>query len=406
MRCADGPRARKLLRFGAAAIALALFGCGDAVSSYAGQEYERDAAPSDSGGALAPDAGAVDISNTQEEVCNGRDDDGDGKYDEGCPLPLTVDSNVNTRSVRLHAGRVVWLASDEGETVLWTARLPHGEPEELLRKPYWFDVGLNAERVVYGGRNQHDRRLDGFTVLDLRDGSEVFVPAAVPDAHSFSTPDLEGDYLAYSASLPIVCGGWCDEDEVYLHDLRTGTTQVVAPHARTIQYGPQLSGGQLVWWDDRFGHHRDEWGTAHWGDVMAAALPYEGGYRRLTKAPPDDMDIIAFEAGQALVSRYALSGLIHYHLIEVETGEVIPLDWTLRQGDRVLDMSDEHLLVRRDPLGDCHLELVHLETRRASVLDTQGYCPTIAQVDGDFVVWLKQLGSVVDLFWMDIGELP
>jgi hypothetical protein len=159
-----------------------------------------------------------------------------------------------------------------------------------------------------------------------------------------------------------------------------------------------------VWWDDRYGHHVGPWGGEHWGDVMAAPLPYVEGFSRLTQAQPYSMDLIAFEAGRVLMNKPG-DGLDAYEVRDLASDTALPIAWAVPQGARVLDMSTEHLLVRREPLNRCHLELVHLETQRSFELDTQGYCPTQAAVDREFVIWLKALESSTELYWMDIGDL-
>ncbi|HKO94730.1 MAG TPA: hypothetical protein VJU61_26425, partial [Polyangiaceae bacterium] len=214
-------------------------------------------------------------------------------------------------------------------------------------------------------------------------------------------------YLAYTQDLR-----HGDEDEaIFLHDLETGQTQLVEPDP-AIQWRPRISQGQLLWLDDRHGHHTDQWGLEHRYDVMAVALPYvPGTLRRLTQAQPGSMRVLAFEGGRVLMQTMPgyeappPQDLQTLRLVEVARGLDTALPLPLALGDVGLDLSATHMLVRREPLGRCHLDVVELASGRSTELDLQGECPGSAMIDGDYVAWTRTLGTTTDVFWMDIGDL-
>ena len=247
----------------------------------------------------------------------------------------------------------------------------------------------------------------GFTLLDLRDGSRRLIKPLEPAGYNLMYTSLEGRYLAYSQDLR-----HGDEDEaIFLHDLETGQTQLVEPEP-AIQWRPRISQGQLLWLDDRHGHHTDQYGLEHRYDVMAVALPYvPGTLRRLTQAPPGSMRVLAFEGGRVLMQNTPgyesppPQDLQTLRLLEVASGRDVALVPLLPLGDLALDLSATHMLVRREPLGRCHLDVVELASRLSTELDLQGECPTSALIDGDYVAWTRTLGTTTDIFWMDIGDL-
>jgi hypothetical protein len=363
--------------------------------------------PSPDGGDTYSDASAdaeVDgeVAASPPEPCNGLDDDLDGKLDEGCPLLLARGALLDEGSTALSAGRVAWSTPDADARQLWTTRLPTVLPELVVRRVPPLRAAVDADRVVYS-----DQERFGYAVLDMRDRSERLVTPLDSRGSDLLTPSLQGDLLAYSQNLRDPCGTtWCDDAEVYLHDLGRNVTSVVGSHSATIQTAPRISGGLLVWLDDRHGHHLDQWSYAHWFDVMATWLPYDGSsLLRLTQAAPKSAQLIAFDEGRVLIDISSAPGLEAYQVLDIASRTALPIEWVVPQGSQALALTGDHLLVRLDPLGRCHLELVDLKQQRAVELDTQGECPTQAWMDGDYLVWPRTVGPSIDLYWMDIGDL-
>ena len=80
-----------------------------------------------------PDGGATPdlMSPLPPESCNGRDDDGDGRIDEGCPIRITTDEADDTQPAL------------DGNRLAWTRRRPD-MPSELWVK----DLPAGAERMI------------------------------------------------------------------------------------------------------------------------------------------------------------------------------------------------------------------------------------------------------------------
>lgn len=355
-------------------------------------EWPRDAEVS------REDAGTVVVPPLVQsrEVCNGQDDDADGKRDEGCPILLGEGTEL-----KIAGARVVWQQRVDGEGSLWTALLPEGKPE-LVARSGWRSAyaATDGSRVVYS-----DDEGKRFVLLDTRDGSKRPIEPMDPKGNGLFAPSLDGDRVAYAQSLhPSNCSGWCDEVEVYLYDLRTGQTQLVAPGPLTIQSLPLLSGNQLVWLDDRFGHHLDQWGGEHWFDVFAAELPYDGNYKRLTFANPRPIDIVGFAAGRLLTREEKQRGLDVYQLMEVPSGRAIALDTVVARGDAVLALSATHFLLQSDPLGRCALSLVRLDGLRVTELNTEGQCVDNAVLGDGFVAWQRVQGARSEVYRMDVRD--
>jgi hypothetical protein len=347
------------------------------------------------------DAGALQDGAPQalpvpQEVCNGRDDDADGKRDEGCPILLG-----EGRDLKIGGGRLVWQQRIEEEGSLWTALLPDGAPELVVRSG-WRQVyaATDGQRIVH---SDPEGRL--FVLVDMRDGSKRVIEPLEPKGNGLFGPSIDGDRVAYAqSSRPENCGGWCDEVEVFLYDLRTGRTQLVAPGEQTIQSLPLLSGNQLVWLDDRYGHHLDQWGGEHWFDVFAAELPYVGEYKRLTFANPRPIAVVGFAAGRLLTREEKQRGLDVYQLLELSSGHVMALDGVMVRGDAVLALSASHLLLQSDPLGRCALSLVRLAGLQATELNTEGQCVDNAVLGDGFVAWLRTQGASSEIYWMDVRD--
>lgn len=342
------------------------------------------------------------------EQCNGGDDDGDGRRDEGCPFRLTdavFDAAGGWETpVQLDDGRVIWLQlGDEGHE-LWSAKLPHGAPTRLRTGDYPLRAVHDGDRIAYV-----DYERFGYVIRDLQSGAERFIKPIDPSGSNLLQMSLEGRYFAYTQDVG-GCGG-CENSAIFLHDLELDSTQVIDPDPN-ISMRPRLGAGQLIWLDDRFAHHTDEYGLDHRYDLFAVALPYvPGSARRLTMSPPRSTRVLAFAGARVLIDTVHTyespppEELRFFRLLDVVRDQPIALDALLPQGDVPLALSSTHVLVRRDPLVRCHLEVVSFETRRSFEIDTEGQCPTHALIDGDFVVWTRTLGASTRLYWLEIGGL-
>jgi hypothetical protein len=158
----------------------------DAAGLYPREDPQRGTdAALDPDTSRASDAAPDTRRDLPKETCNGQDDDGDGKLDEGCVMRLLLDDDnrpneIYDTPVQLDGARLIWGHTDDSyQGNLWTAKLPLGTPELLFSHQPPVRASHDGERVVYSDYDQF-----GFTLLDLRDGSRRLIKPLEPAGYN------------------------------------------------------------------------------------------------------------------------------------------------------------------------------------------------------------------------------
>jgi hypothetical protein len=191
-----------------------------------------------------------------------------------------------------------------------------------------------------------------------------------------------------------------------VHDLRSGGTQPVAAQAGTRQSSARLSGGRLVWLDDRLGQGNDGWGPVRRNDVWSAELPYAGSFRQHTfAAPARSLRLIGVAAERVLTAVNEVVGIDAYTLLELGTDRKLSLEGKLVLGDELLALSDNYVLRRKHTLERCALERHEIVGQGAIELFIDGDCPYEVVMEDDFVAWRRNDDRRERVFWLDMRDL-
>ncbi len=337
-------------------------------------------------------ADATDGATTGRERCNGRDDDGDGKVDEGCPIRLTRDPRDDVES-DLQGGRLVW--NNAGVTYLRT--LPDGDAQRL---PY-FCAGpsLWAGRLACVGDGE-------YLVYDLASGTRTRIDTT--GATSRGPVKLFGDVVAWTQ-------GQIDTDsensEIYTHDLRTGVTSRITDDP-AISYGPRIDGRTIVWTDDRRGHHAI--GLAHQFDVFTESLDAGPTEQALTQRAGDLQigPVMGFEGARVLATD------IHQPWIaapppaqcqpvfyDLHTGARTELSPLAERCDEAGALSGHRVAVLYDRLGVSDIFVIDVSTHERRRITNYPRRSERPLLDGDLLVWSDDRNDNWDLYMMDVSDI-
>jgi beta propeller repeat protein len=378
-----GPRAAV-----AALVALCV-GCGTAVSR----------APSSGGDAAPPDDAARDASadsGRSRERCNGRDDDGDGRVDEGCPLRVTRDLRDDTYPT-MSRGRLAWQC---GDGAVCLRDLATGDTRALPWPCLY--PWLSGDRVACFRPGQ---TVAGYSIVEIPSGRETFVPVA--DASWYQAPVLDGDLLAWSQ----IQRGSEEDYEVYAHDLATRRT-VRVTNDPAIQIYPRIEGRSLVWTDDRRGHHTI--GLLHLSDLYAGSYDSPAAQRQLTRREGSRQvaHVAAFDGGRVLTEECTLDPARNYDVVscqptlyELATGARTALSPEAAVYDVAMDLSGRWAVVESDPLGASDLFLIDVRSGTRRALTHHPRHSTGARIQGNTVAWIDDRDDQWDLYTMDLTDV-
>lgn len=349
------------------------------------------------------DAGA-DLLGAVREQCNGIDDDLDGRIDEGCPIRVTRDPQHDVYP-SVSGRTVAWVridaqfAGDVGDVYVRT--LPDGVERRIasgVRYPW-----------IAGGRVAFLRGAVP-SVVDLATGEERRFDAA--DASYVQAPFLSERYLGWSQ----IQKGTEEDFEVIVVDLDTGRRMRVGRDP-TIQMFPVIDGDEVVWSDDRRGHHT--LGLIHLNDVYAARLvpaldeiPARQISERAGTALQYDY-YIAVDRGRALVTEW------HGEVLDPDgrrRAQPVLLDLATRTRTAVAEETAEGFLAGTlagsravlvfDPDGVSDLFLFDLAAGRRTRLTTynrRSSRPRLSR-DGNLLVWQDDRNGHWDLYSMDLTD--
>lgn len=350
------------------------------------------------------DSAASDVANRPRERCNGVDDDGDGRVDEGCPIRMTRDPRHDL------------YPSVSDRTVAWAR----------IEAQYQGDVGEVYVRTLPGGVERRVAtgvrypRIAGHRVAYLRGNSPALLDLdtlveqrfETPDAQYVQAPVLTERYIAWSQLM----AGTEEDFEVIVVDLASGQRMRVGRDP-SIQMFPVIEDDSVIWSDDRRGHHTV--GLLHLNDVYAAAL-----------APSQDevpARQISMREGTALQYDYPVALDHHRAFVTEWRGEVLDRDAVRRCQPVLFDVTTRErtplaeetvecfqpgalagtrAILQFDPDGASDLYLVDLSTGQRTRLTTynrRSARPRLSH-DGNLLVWQDDRNEDWELYYMDLTD--
>jgi beta propeller repeat protein len=414
-RLASGGGLRAPRRVGAAAwgrgltlLALSLLALG----------CRRDAVPGAGGGGGDGGDGGV-VRAKAKERCNGIDDDGDGKIDEGCPIRISFASDGDDKSVTIGGGRIFWThaAPVDGNALREEIRMtpiPNGPDVEPYQVVDYADPSdppsVAGDRVTFAHAYQ-----DGIGVRDLVTG-QTWSPGAGLIAGS---PRLtaDGHHVVYVKNLGTGIDGHTFVG-VEAWDLDTGATHELS----STVYGAVVvtAGTQVVWLDERTqdvtnlpAERPDLW----IGDVTTLAT------RLLVHlVPPGALGApAAFDGRRVYLPelhdlnflQYSADGTCQLASYDVASGARRPIgNPSHLAGDAcagyttvgTLALLDDQRGVRElGPLSD--LCLVRFDTGEQKAITNYPRKSTAPRISDGRLVWLDDRNDVFNVYMMDLRDV-
>lgn len=346
---------------------------------------------SDSDGDLAPplvdgSAPSDDAPPPPRERCNGRDDDGDGKIDEGCPLRVVIDVDPT------RASPWRWV-SDDGARVLFTRAssstfgsvwlFERGRGERLLLDGYLAPVlSASATRVAAYRPPVAIDLAYRFVELDLTGASPrtVTVPSSAFPPYAYE-PNYVGDELA----LTVI-------------ESDPGPADVYFPD-RDGHLAPMLPGTPVfrVRSDGRAGVFTGDGVTSLYSFTLD---PTPRARRILEAAAGNELYPLAVRGGRALVRESAPSGSpCRVSLVELATGATTPLDGCPRAGA----LGDDVVVLEADPPGG-RLRVRALDGSGEWPLSTYPSFATAPSLTGSTLSWIDNRAGTFDVYQMDLSD--
>ena len=357
---------------------------------------EPDANPSAHDSALESTEIGTDA--PDPERCNGIDDDNDGKRDEGCPIRITEHSHDDV-SPQLKAGRVVWLRLDPlfglSAGQLMMRSLPDG-PEELLVE--------ETTSFSYDGQYVAYREQNGYQVMEL--ASRDIVAQIDPQLGRAYRVDLNDGVLTWTERVD----GTEEDEEIFA--MRIGESATRITNHPAIQFGSQTEAGQVVFLDDRHGHHTHF--LLHFFEFFAAPADGSSVPRRITTRPDawaKSRDFL-LNQGRILVNEihepwemsfrpkacttalYQLSDGSRAELFSEELPCYIPTD-----------LRGERAVFELDPDGNSDIVVMDLPTGELHQITYYNRHSNSGRIESDLVVWSDDRNDQWDLYMMDLSDL-
>ena len=376
---------------------LSSVGCGASHDGSDGPPVDAATASQDAGTA-ARDVDAT-LPGADRERCNGRDDDLDGKVDEGCPIRLTTDRD-NDVLPRLSGNQVAWLRQNPSFPTapgrVMIRDLPDGEERVLLEQAYTFQ--FHRGRLAYFA--------DGaYRVMDVRTGEELAHVA--PQVGTSYGMRMHGDTLAWYELVE----GTEEDYDVFSFDVPSNTvTRLTAE--RAVQETPEVEDGTVVWLDDRHGHHTQF--LLHFYEFFAAPAGDGSAMRRVTTRPNEWAKLRPYVLNDG---RILVNEMLEPWVAWAETKPCTTCLYDLATGERreILtdaapcytpnDMDGRRALLEFDPEGVSDLILLDLPSGEKRAITSYARRSTSGQIDGDLIVWADDRNDHWDLYMMDISDL-
>jgi beta propeller repeat protein len=346
----------------------------------------------------------VDAANRARERCNGVDDDGDGRVDEGCPIRLTHDPRHDVYP-SIWGTTVAWsrieaqFVGDVGDVYVRT--LPDGVEQRVAQGVAYPRIA--GHRVAYL-RDGH------IAVLDLATGLETAVDT--PDASYVQAPFITERYLAWSQ----VQRGTDEDYEVVALDLQTGQRMRVGVDP-TIQMFPLVEGDRVAWQDDRRGHHTV--GLLHLFDVYAASLVPAMDLVPAEQISARDGTDTQYDVPTALDQGRVLVAEWHGPVASPEQPHTcVPVLFDLATHARTAlaeetpecfapgTLAGSRAVLVFDPDGVSDLYLFDLRAGRRTQLTTynrRSIRPRLSR-DGNYLVWQDDRNEDWELYFMDLTD--
>lgn len=351
---------------------------------------------------VAPDASvALDVPGDtrvvlgRRELCNGVDDDLDGKRDEGCPIRLTSSEHDDV-SPSLDGTRVAWSRQMRGgPSEIWVQDLPDGEARFVAEGVV---PSLSGDRIAY--------LRDGLFVIDLMTGVEQEIET--PEARNLQSPHLEGSLLVWS----FYPEGTEDRTDMLAFDLDTGERTILAEHGALQQFPVVERGGRrIAYRDDRHGHHTV--GLLHLFDIFLIDAPGVETQRMTMRAAEQVFGYVrSFESGQVLtdevIGPLTPGGQDHPCrpvLVDLDRDTMRTLGEPIRPCYTSRDRSEQRAVLEYDPSGISDLYLWLLDTDEVVQVTDHSRLSTSPVLRGDLLVWTDDRNDQYELYMMDLSDM-
>jgi beta propeller repeat protein len=263
---------------------------------------------------------------------------------------------------------------------------------------------LSGDRVAFA------RKLELF-VADVKDGSEVAVPMPAL-VESVDSPMLSGDWLVYSVGVK-QSEVWGDDSGVFAYNLSTRETRVLAKDGPYVQRWPSIDGTQVVFADDRYGHHTPN-PSFHLTDLFVAELGSPPApARRLTSRTnvEQEVGIQGMQGGRVVTFHSSFEAdtlaescqLVMYDVASGKRRDLAPKGpCTGRREERAFALEQQRLVFEEEPNGASDLVYLDLTTEKRVKLTTHKRRSTGARMSGGLLVWQDDRNDHWDVYAMDL----
>ncbi len=360
--------------------------------------YDRASPPAADGGDSEPPMGS-------REQCNGKDDDLDGRIDEGCPIRITSDPKNDTQP-SLSGSRVAWVRStypEQSPDEIWVRDLPNGIEHFVSKGTY---PSLSGDRIAFVRDAQT-------IVRELSTGQETVIDEA-DDPTRWQPPKLDGDRVAWGRKTAM------QRYDVVVFDLKTRERFVAVSNYTWSQFRPLLRGDTLVW--NIFQHN-----VYQPSDRLADFDVYRADLSASTRPPATTQvthhvgdiaysDIAALDQNRIVITE-ARKQWVGEGLDVVDVGPCTPVIIDLQSGARTalapesrecfnaLALSGNRAILEYDAQGVSDLYLVKLQTGERVQLTNYPRKSTGAKLDGNLLVWQDDRNEAWDLYMMDLTDV-
>jgi beta propeller repeat protein len=368
---------------------------------------------------MPADLGSAPVDGAQvrheKERCNGIDDDGDGKIDEGCPIRLSFAVDWDDKNLVIGNGRVAWthpVFGDGGaDAEIRVLPIPNGPTKgdySVSGTATWTGVplSLGGDRIAF----RPDDRRETVVVEVLVTQQKWTHTTSAPGGQQVLAPD--GRTLVYA-----------DGNTLAAWDLDSGGVTTLTTTAYTVARSLLVTGGRAVWLDQRDRDVSDPdtvQPDLYWGDLatgtgqlvvhlvptagLGAPLAFDG-----THAYIDELHDLNF-------SHIIATGTCQRARYDVASGARMPIGAsTTAMGDACANYADVGAIAlfdatrgvrEKDPRRASDLYLFDLadggNERQLTKYPRRSWSPQIW--DGR-LVWLDDRNDVANVYMMDLRDV-
>jgi beta propeller repeat protein len=358
-------------------------------------------------GAVAPDLGP------SREVCDGVDNDLDGRIDEGCPIRLTNNDADDVRPA-WDGHRLAWIRRPAGyyanQGDLFVRELPGGD--ELFVAHNASEPAISGDRVVY---------IDSYKnvqVIDLVTGDSWATAMSTCCYSEPLHPQIHGDLVAWSE--PQQGDVWEEHFNVYMMRLPSSDKVPLetSPFGHRVALLDSAGSQRVAWSDDRYGHHTigflhlfelwwldlaDGMGPTQFNDRMGGdwTISYLQAFNRNR--------VVAYELHNMTTTptgTLVMYGLDDKSRVVLDDRVQDPNGWRYLNNDpESLALDGDRMVVEVDPAGLSDLYLIDLSAKTRTQITDYPRRSTRPKLANNILVWQDDRNDQWELYMMDLTDL-